>query len=98
MDFKNYVARIIWEADNDSLAFPMDTYHVYSIEGTGSGAGSLSSLSSVIPDDDFSYDCLRYWGPKFEGLSDLYRRPELALTYRDAVQSQNQDQNLEQLQ
>ncbi|KAL7874769.1 hypothetical protein SRHO_G00057390 [Serrasalmus rhombeus] len=100
MDFKNYVARIIWEADNDSLAFPMDTYHVYCIEGEGSSLGSLSSLSSAIPEDDFSYDYLRHWGPKFEGLSELYRRPELALTYRDAVQSQNhsQSKSLEQLQ
>uniref|UniRef100_W5L865 Si:dkey-22o22.2 n=1 Tax=Astyanax mexicanus TaxID=7994 RepID=W5L865_ASTMX len=100
MDFKNYVARIIWEADNDNLALPMDTYHVYCIEGEGSGAGSLSSLSSAIPEEEFSYDCLRNWGPKFEGLSEMYRRPELALTYREAVQNQNlvHSRSLEQLQ
>ncbi|XP_030639003.1 neural-cadherin [Chanos chanos] len=93
VDFKSYVSRIIWEADNDSLAFPMDTYHVYCIEGTGSSAGSLSSLGSAIPEDNFSYDSLRRWGSKFEGLSELYRRPDLSLTYMEAVQSQSQNQN-----
>ncbi|XP_062848374.1 neural-cadherin [Trichomycterus rosablanca] len=90
VDFKNYVARIIWEADNDNLAFPMDTYHVYCIEGAGSNVGSLSSLSSAIPEEDFSYDSLQHWGPKFKGLRELYRRPELGFTYTDVVQSNSQ--------
>uniref|UniRef100_A0A3B4CXY3 Uncharacterized protein n=1 Tax=Pygocentrus nattereri TaxID=42514 RepID=A0A3B4CXY3_PYGNA len=85
MDFKNYVARIIWEADNDSLAFPMDTYHVYCIEGEGSSLGSLSSLSSAIPEDDFSYDYLRHWGPKFEGLSELYRPTHSSMEKSEAT-------------
>lgn len=91
-DFKSYVSRIIWEADNDSLAFPMDTYHVYCIEGMGSSGGSLSSLGSAISEEAFSYDSLRRWGSKFEGLSELYRRPELAVPYMDTVQSQSQEQ------
>ncbi|XP_077071073.1 neural-cadherin [Siphateles boraxobius] len=90
MDFKSYVSRIIWEADNDSLAFPMDTYHVYCIEGTGSCAGSLSSLGSAISEEGFSYDSLQRWGSKFQGLSELYRRPELAIPYMDTMQSQEQ--------
>ncbi|XP_062393955.1 neural-cadherin [Sardina pilchardus] len=100
MDFKSYVARIIWEADNDSLALPLDTYRVYCIEGEGaSSVGSLSSLGSALADNananaaavggadasaEFSYESLRHWGPKFEGLSELYRRPELAPPYREA--------------
>ncbi|KTF89691.1 hypothetical protein cypCar_00002126 [Cyprinus carpio] len=92
MDFKSYVSRIIWEADNDSLAFPMDTYHVYCIEGMGSSAGSLSSLGSAVSEEAFTYDSLRRWGSKFEGLSELYRRPELAVPYMDTVQSQSQEQ------
>ncbi|XP_041648938.1 neural-cadherin isoform X1 [Cheilinus undulatus] len=104
VDFKSYVARIIWEADNDSEAFPLDAYHVWCVEGSGSSAGSLSSLGSVASrrnassapcveeeeeeDDDeggFVYDRLSRWGPKFQALSEMYDRPQLALTYRDAV-------------
>ncbi|KAM6995518.1 LOW QUALITY PROTEIN: neural-cadherin [Tautogolabrus adspersus] len=100
VDFKSYVARIIWEADNDSEVFPMDAYHVWCVEGSGSSAGSLSSLGSaasrrnissapcVEEDDDdggFVNDRLSRWGPKFQALSEMYDRPQLALTYRDAV-------------
>lgn len=46
VDFRSYVARIIWEADHDMAAFPTDSVHVWSLEGTGSSAGSLSSLGS----------------------------------------------------
>lgn len=86
-DFKNYVARIIWEADNDILAFPMDTYRVYCVEGAGSNAGSLSSLSSAIPEEDLTYDSLQHWGPKFEGLKELYRRPDAGFANIDVAQS-----------
>ncbi|CAJ1061360.1 neural-cadherin isoform X1 [Xyrichtys novacula] len=103
VDFKSYVARIIWEADNDSEAFPLDAYHVWCVEGSGSSAGSLSSLGSGAScrnissapceeeeeeDDDeagFVYNRLSQWGPKFQALSEMYDRPQLALTYRDAV-------------
>lgn len=69
------------------MAYPMDTYHVYCIEGAGSNAGSLSSLSSAIPEEDFSYDSLQQWGPKFEGLKELYQRPEVGFANTDVVQS-----------
>ncbi|KAI3360564.1 hypothetical protein L3Q82_002285 [Scortum barcoo] len=102
VDFKSYVARIICEADNDNEAFPPDAYHVWCVEGSGSSAGSLSSLGSAASrrnistsprsedeeDDDeggFVYDRLSRWGPKFQALSEMYDRPQLALTYRDAV-------------
>ncbi|XP_028281097.1 neural-cadherin [Parambassis ranga] len=94
VDFKSYVARIIWEADNDNEAFPLDAYHVWCVEGSGSSAGSLSSLGSAPSrrniqeeDDDggFVYDRLSRWGPKFQALSEMYDRPQLALTYRDAL-------------
>lgn len=48
VDFRSYVARIIWEADNDNEAFPPDAYHVWCVEGSGSSAGSLSSLGSAV--------------------------------------------------
>lgn len=100
VDFKSYVARIIWEADNDNEAFPPDAYHVWCVEGSGSSAGSLSSLGSVASrrnitargdeeeeDDEggFVYDRLSCWGPKFQALSEMYDRPQLGLTYRDAM-------------
>lgn len=100
-DFKSYVSRIVWEADNDCEVFPPDSYHVWCVEGSGSSAGSLSSLGSaasrrnITPteeeeeeEDDvggFAYDRLSQWGPKFQALSEMYDRPQLALTYRDAV-------------
>nr|XP_054596935.1 neural-cadherin [Nothobranchius furzeri] len=99
VDFKSYVARIIWEADNDIDAFPPDAYHVWCSEGSGSSAGSLSSLGSAVScrkippgeeddeDDEggFVYDRLSRWGPKFQALSEMYDRPQLALTYGDAI-------------
>lgn len=102
VDFKSYVARIIWEADNDGEAFPPDGYHVWCVEGSGSSAGSLSSLGSaasrrnIAPGNEeeeeeegdeggYVYDRLSRWGPKFQALSEMYDRPQLALTYRDAV-------------
>uniref|UniRef100_G3PNP3 Cadherin domain-containing protein n=1 Tax=Gasterosteus aculeatus TaxID=69293 RepID=G3PNP3_GASAC len=47
VDFKSYVARIIWEADKDGEALPVDAYHVWCVEGSGSAVGSLSSLGST---------------------------------------------------
>ncbi|KAF3692423.1 Neural-cadherin Cadherin-N [Channa argus] len=100
VDFKSYVARIIWEADNDSEVFPPDAYHVWCVEGSGSSAGSLSSLGSAasrpnitngLGDEEegdgggFVHDRLSRWGPKFQALSEMYDRPQLALTYRDAM-------------
>ncbi|XP_017279259.1 neural-cadherin [Kryptolebias marmoratus] len=100
VDFKSYVTRIIWEADNDSDAFPPDAYHVWCVEGSGSSAGSLSSLGSAVScrkmstsneeeeendEGRFVYDRLSRWGPKFQALSEMYDRPQLALTYRDAI-------------
>lgn len=94
VDFKSYVARIIWEADGDMEAFPPDAYHVWCVEGSGSSAGSLSSLGSAATragEEDggdgggFVHDRLSRWGPKFQALSQMYDRPQLTLTHRDAV-------------
>nr|XP_015212998.1 PREDICTED: neural-cadherin-like isoform X3 [Lepisosteus oculatus] len=87
-DFKSYVSRIIWEADNDDQSFPMDSFQIYRIEGLDSPVGSLSTLVSE-GEEDFTYDCLQEWGSKFEMLSELYRRPEFVLTYRDIMQKEN---------
>uniref|UniRef100_A0A3Q4BS21 Uncharacterized protein n=1 Tax=Mola mola TaxID=94237 RepID=A0A3Q4BS21_MOLML len=89
VDFKSYVSQIIWEADNDCEAFPPDSYHVWCVEGSGSSVGSLSSLGSaasrrsvtLAEEEDeggFANDRLSQWGPKFQVLSDMYDRPQLA--------------------
>ncbi|XP_048386187.2 neural-cadherin isoform X1 [Stegostoma tigrinum] len=70
-DFKNYVARIIWDADNDLRAIPEDTVHVYCFEGRGSLAGSLSSMDTSNVDEDLNYDYLRDWGSKFDKLKEF---------------------------
>lgn len=87
MDFKSYVSRIIWEADHDGEAFPPDACHVWCVEGSGSCAGSLSSLGSATSqqDDEEGNDRLSCWGPKFQALSEMYDRPQLGLRYRDAM-------------
>ncbi|CAL8258805.1 unnamed protein product [Boreogadus saida] len=94
VDFKNYVARILWEADNDGEACPLDAFHVWCVEGAGSSVGSLSSLGSAAsvnrPGDQgdeagFGHDRLSRWGPKFQALSTMYDCPQLELSYRDAV-------------
>ncbi|XP_041101476.1 neural-cadherin-like [Polyodon spathula] len=88
-DFKNYVSRIVWEADNDAHAVPMDSVHIYCIEGCGSPAGSLSSLESATGQEDFNYDCLKEWGSKFEKLRELYRHPEFTLTPGETYEIEN---------
>ncbi|XP_072324160.1 neural-cadherin isoform X1 [Scyliorhinus torazame] len=71
LDFKTYVARIIWDADNDLRAIPEDTVHVYCFEGRGSLAGSLSSVDTSNVDEDLNYDYLRDWGTKFDKLKEF---------------------------
>lgn len=98
--FQTYVSRIVWEADNDCEASPPDSFHVWCVEGSGSPAGSLSSLGSVASrrnvahgdeeeeeEEDEGLVCnrLSQWGPKFRVLSDMYDRPQLPLTYQNAV-------------
>ncbi|KAK5891689.1 hypothetical protein CesoFtcFv8_012142 [Champsocephalus esox] len=93
-DFQSYVARILWEADSDGGALPPDALHLWSVEGSGSGAGSLSSLGSRAgsrreeekeEEGGFADERLSRWGPKFQALSEMYDRPQLGLAHRDAV-------------
>ncbi|XP_029447582.1 LOW QUALITY PROTEIN: neural-cadherin-like [Rhinatrema bivittatum] len=74
-DFGEYVRHIVWEADNDPKSLPADILHVYSSEGQGSLAGSLSSLDLSNVDEDLNYDYLNEWGLKFDKLKELYQSP-----------------------
>ncbi|KAM5158190.1 neural-cadherin-like [Mantella aurantiaca] len=72
-NFQHYVSQIVWAADNDKKSLPPELLHMYSTEGEGSLAGSLSSLTSSNIDEDLNYDYLCELGPKFNRLRDLYQ-------------------------
>ncbi|XP_018422727.1 PREDICTED: neural-cadherin-like [Nanorana parkeri] len=71
-NFQEYFSQIVWAADNDKKSQPPELLHMYSMEGDGSLAGSLSSLTSSSINEDLNYDHLCEWGPKFKRLKDLY--------------------------
>lgn len=53
-----------------------DSLKVYDTEGSGSVAGSLSTLASSGVDSDLEYEDVKAWGPKFYYLSKLYSYTE----------------------
>ncbi|KAJ8343652.1 hypothetical protein SKAU_G00309810 [Synaphobranchus kaupii] len=75
-DLARYLCEIIRDADQHPEAAAFDSLQVFSTEGGGSPAGSLSSFSSAGLDEERSHDCLREWGPRFEKLKALYERAE----------------------
>ncbi|XP_035275512.1 neural-cadherin-like [Anguilla anguilla] len=77
-DLARYLCEIIRDADQHPEAAPFDSLQVFSTEGGGSPAGSLSSFSSAGPEEreDRAPESLRDWGPRFEKLKALYERAE----------------------
>ncbi|XP_006641450.3 neural-cadherin [Lepisosteus oculatus] len=75
-DLARYLCEIIRDADQHQECPPFDSLQVYSTEGEGSLAGSLSSFSSAGLEEDKTYDYLKEWGPRFEKLKALYERAE----------------------
>ncbi|XP_058849785.1 neural-cadherin-like [Acipenser ruthenus] len=75
-DLARYLCDIIRDADQQQESPPFDSLQVYSTEGGGSLAGSLSSFSSAGMEEDKGYDYLKEWGPRFEKLKALYERAE----------------------
>ncbi|KAK1891203.1 Cadherin-11, partial [Dissostichus eleginoides] len=68
-DLARYLCEIIRDADQHPDTGPFDSLQVFSTEGGGSPAGSLSSFSSAGLDGGS-------WGPRFEKLRALYERAE----------------------
>ncbi|NXY42458.1 CAD19 protein, partial [Ceuthmochares aereus] len=70
--FRQFISEKLEEANTDPSAPPYDSLQTYAFEGTGSLAGSLSSLGSNFSDVDQSYDYLTDWGPHFKELAGMY--------------------------
>ncbi|CAH1802490.1 unnamed protein product [Owenia fusiformis] len=70
-DIGDFMDKRLGDADDDPNSPPFDSVREYEEEGSGSTAGSLSSLNtSSSGDQDFDY--LNDLGPKFKKLADMY--------------------------
>ena len=56
-----------------------DQNMIYAYEGEGSDAGSLSSIGSLMSEEELDLDHLQEWGPKFTKLAKLYKSPSNGL-------------------
>ncbi|CAN2389345.1 Cadherin cytoplasmic region [Pristimantis euphronides] len=73
-DFEQYFYDVCQDAAY--MRASCDSLKVYDTEGTGSLAGSLSTLASSGLDSDLEYEEVRTWGPKFSYLCKLYSYTE----------------------
>uniref|UniRef100_A0A3B5LHJ7 Cadherin 24, type 2b n=1 Tax=Xiphophorus couchianus TaxID=32473 RepID=A0A3B5LHJ7_9TELE len=64
---------------------PYDSVQVYGLEGTGSRAGSLSSLESDGEKEDWGVG-LEDWGPQFQKLAQLFKNREKAREDQEKVE------------
>lgn len=54
---KEFILEKLEEANTDTYAHPLDSLQTYAFEGTGSLAGSLSSLESSASGENENFDC-----------------------------------------
>ena len=69
---RGFITDRLGEAEDDPQAPPYDTLREFAYEGSGSDAGSLSSIETASSDRSHDYDYLHDWGPKFARLADMY--------------------------
>ncbi|XP_061877314.1 neural-cadherin isoform X1 [Entelurus aequoreus] len=82
-DLARYLCEIIRDADQHPDTGPFDSLQVFSTEGGGSPAGSLSSFGSAGLDaggggQGAAEETLGDWGPRFEKLRALYEQAEVS--------------------
>lgn len=70
--FRKFILEKLEEANTDPCAPPFDSLQTYAFEGTGSLAGSLSSLGSAASDQEEYYDYLNELGPRFKRLACMF--------------------------
>lgn len=70
--FREFITQKLEEANSDPDVPPYDTLRTFAFEGTGSLAGSLSSLGSCSPDLDENYDYLLQLGSHFKQTGSKY--------------------------
>ncbi|XP_054984974.1 cadherin-19 isoform X1 [Sorex araneus] len=71
-EFRQFIREKLHEANTDPWAPPFDSLQTYAFEGTGSPAGSLSSLDSAVSDQEENFDYLNELGPRFRRLASLF--------------------------
>ncbi|KAM4705861.1 cadherin-9-like [Rhinophrynus dorsalis] len=72
IDVQDFIHRRLKENDRDTAAPPYDSLATYAYEGNDSIAESLSSLESLVVDENQDYGYLGDWGPHFKKLADMY--------------------------
>ncbi|GAB1285335.1 Cadherin 19, type 2 [Apodemus speciosus] len=70
--FRKFIQEKLEEANTDPCAPPFDSLQTFAYEGTGSSAGSLSSLESRAPDQEDDFDYLDDLGPRFKRLACMF--------------------------
>ncbi|XP_051059868.1 cadherin-19 [Phodopus roborovskii] len=70
--FRKFILEKLEEANTDPCAPPFDSLQTFAFEGTGSSAGSLSSLGSKATDQEDNFDYLNDLGPRFKRLACMF--------------------------
>ena len=70
-DVGDFIGSRLNDADKDPNAPPYDSVREYEYEGSGSTAGSLSSIQTSSS-GDLDFDYLNDLGPNFQKLADMY--------------------------
>ncbi|XP_026645847.1 cadherin-19 isoform X2 [Microtus ochrogaster] len=70
--FRQFILEKLEEANTDPCAPPFDSLQTFAFEGTGSSAGSLSSLESIVTDQEDNIDYLNDLGPHFKRLAYMF--------------------------